>query len=198
VKKGFYSFLLGMLLAPLVIFLHECGHYVVAAAYDANPEFHVGRVSYRSHQPTANQAYFWIAAGGPLVNVLLATTGFLWLRYKRHARIGTAPTRTDCLGIFLVCQIVPAWVVIFVVHLILQDFLTRPGDAEKMSLSMGLPVWLSPVLLASFSLVLIGAAMRLFPRGSRLVPFGYALVGWFTGCFMQSFCSVLWERRFNS
>ena len=194
---GLYLLLLATFLAPLLTFFHECGHYVGGVAIDANPEFHVGSVHFRPHHPITNQAYFWFAAGGPLVTVLLATTGFLWLRQQRRPRIGTAPTRTDCVGIVLVASNAVLFAGLFVVHLILQDSLKTPGDAEKMSLLMGLPVWLVPALLASLSLVLMGATMRLFPRGCRFVPFGFAMLGFFTGERLQIYCFALWEICFN-
>ena len=196
-KKGLYSLLLGTLLFPLVSFLHECGHYVVAHAYHVNPTLHIGQVTFKSNHDITTRALLWICAAGPLVNLLLSVGGFLWLRHRRRLRSGTAPTRTDCLGVLLVAQAATIYVLLFVTHLIIRDFSENPGDAEKMSLLMEMPVWLIPALLASVCLVLSGATIRLFPRGNRFVPFGAAVLGGCTGHVMQIFCNVLWDRSFT-
>jgi hypothetical protein len=182
-----------MLLAPLIVFFHECGHYFFAVVFGATPEFYLTKVRVQHEGPLTSQAAFWIAAGGPLVDALLAVTGFLWLRYSRHPRIGTSPARTGWLGIVLVLS-VANYVVGFVTRLII---LKPPGDAPRMSLAMGLPIWSVPSLLSLFSLVLIGAAIRLFPRGHRLVPFGCAFLGWFFGVRMLHFCVSFWENGSN-
>jgi hypothetical protein len=169
-----------MLLGPLIVFFHECGHYLLALTFDAIPEFYLTQVRVHHHGPLTNQANFWIAAGGPIVDALFATAGFLSIRFNRCKRISTAPSRIDYLGIVLVLS-VANFAVGFVSRFILHVLPMPSGDASRMSLSMGLPIWSVPALLSLLSLVLIGATLRFFPRGHRLIPFGSAFLGWFSG-----------------
>ena len=180
VRKGLYPLLLATLLAPLIVYFHECGHYLLALGFGATPEFHLAKVRVHNLGPLTNQANFWIAAGGPMVDALLSTTGFLWLCLSRSTRAGTAPTRADCLGIVLVMS-VANFVVGFVKRFVVHVLPPASGDASRMSLSMGLPIWCVPSLLSLFALVLVGATMCLFPPRHRLVPFGFAFLGWFAG-----------------
>ncbi len=180
VKKGLYPLLLATLLAPLIVCLHECGHYLMALWFGATPEFHLAKVRVHHIGPLTDQANFWIAAGGPMVDALFATTSFLLLCLYRSTRISTAPTRADCLGIVLVVS-VANFVIGFVRRFVIHNLSPESGDASRMSLSVGLPNWCVPSLLSLFSLVLIGTTMCLFPPKHRLVPFGFALLGWFAG-----------------
>jgi hypothetical protein len=62
-----------------------------------------------------------------------------------------------------------------------------------MSLAIDLPVLLISAALASLSLVLMVATMRLFPAGYRFVPFAFAAIGFLAGMVMQDLFLVLWS-----
>jgi hypothetical protein len=164
-KKFVYPCLLAILLMPVLIFLHECGHFVVASAYGAGPEFRLTHVIIADGYKT-EFGRFCGKAAGPLVDALIAVGGFLWLR-RRHGVRGDAPAGLpDWVATIFVLRATDS-ILGFVVAL------TRgavPLDGVQMSVMLGWPPWLLPGFFAVLALALITTALRLLPRGSRLLP----------------------------
>ena len=107
---------------------------------------------------------------------LFAVGGYCWLRSLRRGRLESAPTLTDWLAtVFALRAIMP------VLHCPLLFLDSDKLDEPKVSLRVGLPDYALPCFLALAALVLIVAAIRLHPRGYRLLPFGCAFLGHILG-----------------
>lgn len=178
-KQNLGRFIFGAFFAPVVILLHEYGHYVVAMAVGVTPHMHYGETTANySHSPLPRSSLL-ITAGGPAVTALMTLAGFVWLWHLRRGRSGEVATCADWLATFLaLCAI--RWVRCFTA----SPAHPQPGDEAILSAGFGFPPWLLPYLIGLASLALLVVTIRLHPRGSRLVPFGSALVGIYFGCFL--------------
>jgi len=182
-----------MVLEPLVSFFHECGHYLAATVLGVSAHLHYLHVSY-SHDQATHHTRPWITAAGPCVDALLAIGGFLWLCRLRLGRLDAAPSRTDWLATyFVLCAVTP---VAACVGLLAHDS-TLPDEAS-LSEQIGFPKWLLPCLLAPLALIMIVAAIRLHPRGYRLLPFVCAFLGSLVGIVVVGILlrTVLGSGRF--
>jgi hypothetical protein len=170
----------GVLFAPVAILLHECGHYTAAAALGLGPHLHFADTTIGGRATPASLRL--VVAAGPSITALMVLAGLFWLWHLRRDR-WQAPVRpTDWFATFLVlCA--ARWLRCSTGALALH----QPSDEAMLSASVGFPPWLLPYLLAPVALGLLVAAVRLHPRGNRLVPFGSAVVGICLG-------AVLWVK----
>ena len=184
-SQNLSRFFIGVVLAPLVILLHECGHYAAAAAFGCTSYFHFAETSVRLEQPVSPHIFRLVTAAGPAVDAFLTIGGFLWLRRLRHGRLQSAVTSTDWLATFPVL-FAARWLRC----LASPPSHPVPKDETTLSVSFGFPQWFLPYLLALAALAILTATIRLHPRGSRLVPFVSAFLGLCLG-------GVLWLKVFG-
>jgi len=178
-NQNLSRFVFGVLFVPVVVLLHECGHYAVAMAVGLTPHLHYAETSVNSPPPASSRSLSWVIAGGPAVTALMTIGGFFWLWHLRRGRLQAAATRADWLATFLaLCAI--RWLRCFVA----SPAHPQPKDEALLSAALGFPPWLLPYLIGPAALALVVMAIRLHPRGSRLVPFGCALFGVGVGCFL--------------
>lgn len=169
-------FSFGVVFAPVVILLHECGHYIAATALGFTAYFHFAETGIRIPQPIPPYIFRLTVGAGPAVEVLLTIGGFFWLRHLRQNRLQSVATYADWLATFLVlCA--GRWLRAFAS----APSNPMPSDEAKLSANFGLPSWLLPYLLALMALAILIAAIRLHPRGNRLVPFVSAILGMAVG-----------------
>lgn len=172
-------FVFGVFFVPAVILLHEFGHYAVAMTVGLTPHLHYADTSVNYPQSASSRSLLLVVAGGPAVTVLMTIGGFFWLWHLRRGRLEAATTCTDWLATFLVlCAI--RWLRCFAA----SPAHPQPKDEAIISAGFGFPPWFLPYLLAPGALALLVVAIRLHPRGSRLMPFGWAIFGISFGCFL--------------
>lgn len=164
-KKCVYPLLLAILLGPMLVFLHECGHFMAASAFGAGPELHFGHVRMLVGTKTPLDA-FCVRAAGPLVDVLFAVWGFLWLRQRHRTRSDAQTGLPDWIATTFVL-VLTNFIVGFVATVTVG---TVALDGAAMSLMLGWPGWLLPGVSALLALALIASALRLLPKGERLLP----------------------------
>jgi hypothetical protein len=130
-------------------------------------------------QLASSRSLLLVIAGGPVVTALMTIGGFFWLWHLRRGRLEAAATSADWLATFLVlCAI--RWLRCFGA----SPAHPQPKDEALLSAGFGWPPWLLPHLIASAALALVVVAIRLHPRGGRLVPFGCAFLGCCLGWFL--------------
>ena len=186
-KKCFYPCLLAVLLGPILIFLHECGHFVAASAFGARPELHFGHVRMLVGTKTPLGA-FCVKAAGPLVDVLIAVGGFLWLRQRHRTRGDAQAGLPDWIATIFGLGLTN-FIIGFVATLTVG---TVPLDTPSMSLMLGWPGWLLSGVFALLALALITSSLRLLPRGSRLLPVLGICLGTVLGAVAHIAAIYLW------
>jgi uncharacterized protein (TIGR03382 family) len=178
-SRNFKIFLVGVLFSPLLILLHEGGHYTAAASLRLKARLHFGHVGTTYPLPVPVREQRLVTAAGPAVESTLALVGMLWLWLRRRRRRQEAATPQDWAATYLVLC-VGRWLRAFVgtpAH-------PLPRDEAFLSASLGFPEWLFPCLLAPAALVMLATAIRLHPPGQRLAPFGSAFLGGGLGAFL--------------
>lgn len=175
-----FRFFLGILFAPTIILLHECGHYAAATAFGFNPKLHSSEISLQTTKREINHGEFMvITAAGPAVEAVLALGGIYWLWQLRHKRKLAPVTSIDWLPTFFaICA--GRWLRCFTG----TPASPQPGDEAKLSGNFGLPHWFLPYFLAPFALLILVTAIRLHPPGSRLIPFASVILGGCLGGFL--------------
>ncbi len=170
-------FFCALLAGPVFIVLHEWGHVMAARSvgWGAKLQFAETRFDVPKEKFTQRRNVL-VTIAGPLVQILLAVAGFLWLRTSRVHRLSTVVTPGDWVATTLVLN-VGRW---------LRSFAGSPShplsdDEAFISRAMGLPGWLLPYFLG---LVAIVATIRLHPPGARLIPFLTWSVGGVVGFFL--------------
>src|SRR5437016_545964 len=98
-RKHLVPFLCGLVTCPAFILLHECGHYVAGYCFGLSAKLHYAETGFTSPEGKVTQhAEVLVTSAGPLLGVILATLGFLWLRRLRMHRIEAASTAADWLA----------------------------------------------------------------------------------------------------
>ena len=87
-KRNVGVFLLGMIFVPVLILLHECGHYFAAKAFGLKAEIHSSETTIHVPEPVPPHIKRVTVAAGPSVDALLTAGGFLWLWYSRRSKYG--------------------------------------------------------------------------------------------------------------
>jgi hypothetical protein len=174
-NKFLHPFLFGMLLLPLASTWHECGHYLMAIVFGAHPQLHWAFVFTPESDQLTRLAQFCIKAGGPLMDAWCVAVGLLWLSRSRPRGI---PAKTDWLAFALVQRAVAP---LLGIEMLLFGRDGLPDEA-KMSLLLGCSKWTLPCVLSLLWVSALVAALRLLPKGYRLLPFVGMHLGGFFGC----------------
>jgi hypothetical protein len=103
-------FFLAVVASPIFVFLHEVAHYVAGACLGFTVNLHYGQVT----GTMPKEALAWRgdalqASAGPLMQALLAVTGFVWLRSLRVHRREAALTLSDWLATMLLVLNAGPW-----------------------------------------------------------------------------------------
>lgn len=104
-----YPFAFGLVLVPLVIVLHECGHFGVMSLQGLHPHFTPIGVytTSASREWRTGTGEILSSAAGPLVELLCCIGGFAWLRVRRKDRWETNPDAMDWLATVLTSMLNP-------------------------------------------------------------------------------------------
>jgi hypothetical protein len=169
-------FFCGFLAGPVFIVLHEWGHFMAARSIGWGAKLHFAETQFDVPKEEFTQRRIvLVSSAGPLVQILLAAAGFLWLRTSRVHRLSTVVTPGDWVATTLALN-VGRW---------LRSFTGPLSDDEAfISRAMGLPGWLFPYFLGLVAIVAIVATIRLHPPGARLIPFLTFSVGGMVGAFL--------------
>lgn len=174
--RNLRPFLTGLFLAPLFIFLHEAAHFVTARALGIEATMHSAVTSlHSSHRPQPWADLAVTAAGPGFEVVVLGGAGLVWLYRLRRSRRADPATWWDWVATWLALN-AARWITI--------PFRSSGGptpDEVRLVKASGCPVWLGLTLLAVVACYPVIRTVRLHPRGARLVPFAYGLVGGFGG-----------------
>lgn len=179
-KKLLVPLVFGLFLAPVVIVLHETGHYIAASALGLSPRFGYAAVEFTPLRSESLHAI--LAASGPLVEFVLTLVGLFWLWRLRSERRHFVPTARDWLA--TACALAAGrWLRCFTG----TPANPLPADEAFLSQAVGLPSWALPYALAPLAAGVIIYVIRLHPEGMRLLPFsvmfaagGSGLLLWFT------------------
>ena len=170
---------IGLLLAPLVILMHECGHYTADVVLGLHPILHATSVQGTVLPPggLSTGASLVFMAAGPLVELLCTVGGFVWLMVRRRYRLDVPPTTLDWLATSLAC-----FCCRWIHHT--PDLLWKAsrtghygGDEAAISRLLGLPAWVLPVAIWFPCLWLLVTTIRMHPQGQRLFPFTALFLG---------------------
>lgn len=156
-----------MLLAPLAIFFHELGHFLVGSALGV--EGLILRPTSVGTPPGGAEAEAWIvgaqAAAGPIVTIALALIAALFLRRQDDNRwaialAAAAPLRLFIAPVYLGLQLMVAF-----------GWITggRP-NFDEYNVARALAIPLIPILVVESLLlvVMFALAWRAIPRGRRM------------------------------
>lgn len=176
--------LCGLLAAPTFIVLHECGHFLAGKSLGWSATLHYAESQFAGPQDALTQRReMWMSCAGPLMNTLLAASGFLWLRRSRIHQLQGMPTSADWLATTTVVMNAGRWLQC----LAYSPAHPLPDDEAWISRAVGLPGWLLPYSLGAIFIVVLIATIRLHPPGNRLAPFLYLAAGAVLG-------SLLWLK----
>lgn len=90
-KQNLIPFLLGLLVAPFFIVLHEGAHFLTAKALRIRAELHYGATTVHYLHLPPPPADLLVTAAGPFVQALVGGAGFFWLyRLRRVWRMDPA------------------------------------------------------------------------------------------------------------
>jgi len=179
-RKWLALFVSALVASPIFVFLHELGHYAAGAFLGFSVKLHYGQVT----GTMPKEAIVWRgdavqASAGPLVQAVLALTGFVWLRrLRQHRREATATTRDWLATITIVLNAGP-WFRGIAEPLGSSQLV----DEALVSEASGPPAWLLPCLLGFLAVIAIFATIQLHPPGNRLLPFVCVGLGGAIGFF---------------
>lgn len=178
-KRCVALFFFACVIFPSFIFVHECGHYLAGYCLGFHVEMHYAGVL--SSDPQGKHAALKgtvVCAAGPLVNAILAATGFVWLRHLRKHRVDSAVTTVDWFATALAIN-AGRWL-----RAASLPSNPQPPDEAFLSRAMSLADWCLPYFLGVTAIVVIIAVIRLHPPGERLVPFASLFLGGVVGVFL--------------
>ena len=178
-----FPFPLALCLWPLMIQLHECGHYVVHYFQGHQPVLQAGSVTVR-HWPPGSSALL-SRAGGPTVDLVLCVSGFLWLKSRRRGRLDAPPTALDWLATVM-ASCCGRWVHHTPLYLwqLYRTGHAGSGDEPTISTLLGFPAWVVPVALLFPACYLFVATIRQHPQSHRLIPFTSLILGASMGAYL--------------
>ncbi|MBL9204312.1 MAG: hypothetical protein JNN01_04460 [Opitutaceae bacterium] len=161
-------FVCGLLGAPLLVAVHELGHYAVGKWHGFTVRYSYAAVRYDGPPGSiSDRAETLITLGGPMVEVVVAMTGWVLVRRLRRDRGHEPASVVDWLASSACVLAAGRWLRCVTG----TPQLPQPADEAMLSGAMGLPVWVLPYGLAPLSLLVIVAVIRQHPTGQRLVPF---------------------------
>ncbi len=171
--RNLIPLLVGLLVAPFFIVVHEGAHLVVARSLGIRAELHYAATTVHYSRLAPPPSDLLVTAAGPVIQALLAGGGLIWLyRLRRYRRLEPA-SWIDCVATWVTFN-GGRW-------LGASAALTFAGTALKDEVVLlrasDLPIWLGLALLGLGAIGFLWAALRLHPPGGRLVPFAYAGLG---------------------
>ena len=168
---------LAFLFSPAVILLHECGHFVAYYLQGVHVVVYSSEVGPPAGASTPNLSNVLGVAGGPMVEVLLCVSGFVWLRRRRRDRSDTKATGLDWLATSM-CLCCARWIH-HTPDVLWRHHITGHyrSDEVYIPMLMGLPGWILPVVLFIPACCILVATIRHHSRSHRLFLFG----AWFLG-----------------
>jgi hypothetical protein len=173
VIKLIVPFVCALVLVPVSIFFHECGHYVTGKCFGFNVKFHHAQVDFSGpKEKFTTTANFVTSASGPLTSLLLGIGGLMWLYWSRRNRVHETASLWDWVATALALNLGRG----------LRSFASlpshpQPDDEAWISRALGLPGWLLPYFLGLMGILAFVVIIRLHPRGQRLLPISCLLVG---------------------
>ena len=166
-SRYWVPFLTGLFLAPAFIFLHEAAHFATARALGFEATLHSSETTiHYSHLPPP-PGDLLITAAAPLLHMLFGSVGLIWLCWLRRGRRDEPADWRDWVA---------TWLALNAARWIAGPFRGSSDEAFLVKAS-GLPAPIGLTLLAIVSAGAIIITIRRHPRGSRLVPFIYGLLG---------------------
>ena len=179
------TFALAFFLAPTIIILHECGHYVVHYLQGHHPVIYSSEVDIRTASTSGRVGQILSLLGGPLVEGALCIGGFIWLKLRRQRFMDTEPTTLDWLAT-LMALCCGRWIhhmpgVLWTLHRVGWN----RSDEAGVSTLLGLPPLVMPVALFLSACWMFVAIIQMHPRPLRLRHFGALFLGGVLG-------GVLW------
>ena len=161
-------FVLGLILGPLAVFLHEIGHVLAASSIGATSTIHLTFTDV--HADPSRSCFVWVLLAGPAAELFLSALGLAWLFQRRHDRVASPANLLD-------------WVATFMAGFCLRwltrvPFGTLSGlrsgvynlDEAFVSERMGAAPWFLPLVLLLPAVMALVFLVRQHPPGSRLVP----------------------------
>lgn len=171
-------FLVGLVLFPGFILIHELGHYVAGWYFGLETSLHYNSTTYTgtAAQLTPHVNLMGTMAG-PLVDAVQMIIGVAWLWMLRRHRRTSPATFLDWIATALALH-AGRW---------LRGFAgspsnPQPEDEAFISQALGLPAWLLPYCLAVMAVVMLTAIVRQHAVGQRLIPFSAIMLGGCIGC----------------
>lgn len=140
-------FALGFLFAPLVILVHECGHFAVYYLQGHHPVLYSSEVDLPSGTTSSWSGHLLSTLGGPMVEASVCVGGFIWLRRRRRGHLEREPSALDWLA---TCMAMCCGRWIHHTPMVFWSFYRtghNSSDEVGVSKMLGLPGWVLPVVL---------------------------------------------------
>lgn len=166
-------FVLGLLLGPAFVLLHECGHLVGGLALGLRPRLHYADVSAHVEKALPPRVDAIFAASGPAVQLVLGAVGACWLYGRRRRRRAEMATWLDWFATCLVLN--GGRGLASGISATISG--TNLKDEMSLAMALGIAPWLVFAVLGLIGLGLFVFMIRLHPPGSRLAPFVCLFVG---------------------
>jgi hypothetical protein len=178
VSNNLVIFLVGIIVAPVAILLHEFGHFGTAFMFGLKPHLHFALTT---TAPTTSFHGFLVTAAGPIVTALISIGGIISLWSQRRHQV--RPPKVWRLWLATFCALCAGrWL--------------RPpshlSDEVRLSAYLGLAPGLLPCAAVALGLVILVLTVRLHEPGKRLIPFSSAILGLCFGIMLWT--SVLGPR----
>jgi hypothetical protein len=176
--KSTVPFLVGLVLFPSFILIHECGHFVAGLSFGLETKLHYAITNFKGTQAQLTpKVNLIITLAGPLTDAVQMVLGFGWLWMLRRHRKTSPASFLDWTATALALHAC-RW---------LRGFTglpanPQPDDEAFISKALGLPSWLLPYCLTLMALIVLVAIIRQHAVGQRLVPFSAIMLGGCIGC----------------
>lgn len=153
-----FAILFAVFFPPLLIVLHEAGHYTAARLLGYSPTFSYGEVTI--YQPLGSTHQFIWTLAGPCVELLLCVFGVVGLiRLSRSSRTGS------CAEVWLWSALAGSGI-----RWLKVPFDGDYGDEARMSVMLGFHHLFLPLILLIPSLALAVLLLRFHRQNHTLLP----------------------------
>lgn len=157
------------LFAPILILLHETGHYLMACSLGHRARFSYNEVIFFFGRLDPHERFLFILAG-PSVEALFACIGIAGLLRCRRSVPGLASIRFWILTAFSLGAL--RWL-----RVTLEP--QPASDESHLSVMMGAPPFLLPVILLVPALAAAVTMLQIHRRNRSLLPFGAGFIAAF-------------------
>jgi hypothetical protein len=174
-KHLFYSVAIMAPFVPLLILLHEVGHYLTARSFGYEATFTYAEIVIRAKRMLVTEAIA-VTAAGPLVELTFAIVGMagLWWRYSRWTGRRAEPG----LWIFTAfCVSGLRW--------LRMDFTGASSDEARLTALLGVPRYSLPAILIPVAVLSAAVMIWTHRRQRTLVPLA-------AGFTVAALSAVLW------